>query len=214
MTVTVPSLSNSLTELAFRIRAENEASGLAMRRGLYHAMAAGELLIEAKGQLKHGQWLPWLKEYCATPDRSARLYMRLAENRHQIGNVANLTIQGAIRHLREADDLHETFSRLRDESCRRIELGEKLLEEFSKTSSKEPAEKATDNFARLFELVWLLGETCIKLGEHKRLGLIEDEWWQETYSQLGEGDVAGWMREGFEAYRREPLDYDQMVDAA
>jgi hypothetical protein len=54
-------LSNSLTDLAFRIRAEHEAVAGAIRQTLTHAMAAGDLLIEAKAQLKHGQWLPWLK---------------------------------------------------------------------------------------------------------------------------------------------------------
>ncbi|MBO0737792.1 MAG: hypothetical protein J2P48_14660 [Alphaproteobacteria bacterium] len=47
-------LSNSLAELAARIRCEHEAAGVAMRRSLEHAMAAGELLIEAKAQLKRG----------------------------------------------------------------------------------------------------------------------------------------------------------------
>jgi len=41
-------LSNSLADLAARIRSEHEAHTVAMRRSLEHAMAAGELLIEAK----------------------------------------------------------------------------------------------------------------------------------------------------------------------
>ena len=49
--------SNSLTDLAHRIRAEHEAVGAALKDGLAHAMAAGDILIEAKAQLKHGDWL-------------------------------------------------------------------------------------------------------------------------------------------------------------
>jgi len=41
-------LSNSLADLAARIRSEHEAHTVAMRRSLEHAIAAGELLIEAK----------------------------------------------------------------------------------------------------------------------------------------------------------------------
>jgi hypothetical protein len=76
--------SNSLPELAARIRAEHEATAVAMQRGVEHAMAAGDLLIEAKAQLKHGQWLPWLAEHCAMSERSAQLYMRIAKNRKAI----------------------------------------------------------------------------------------------------------------------------------
>jgi hypothetical protein len=48
--------SNSLTDLAARIRIEHEATAAALQRRVMHAMAAGDLLIEAKAQLKHGQW--------------------------------------------------------------------------------------------------------------------------------------------------------------
>jgi hypothetical protein len=100
-------LSNSLADLAARIRSEHEAHTVAMRRSLEHAMAAGELLIEAKAQLKHGQWGPWLAEHCGMPDRTARLYMRLARNRpiiEQNGNVADLSLRGAVEMLTPRGD--------------------------------------------------------------------------------------------------------------
>jgi hypothetical protein len=56
--------SNSLADLAARINQEHEAAEAAIKRGAAHAMAAGDLLIEAKAQVPHGQWLPWLAEHC------------------------------------------------------------------------------------------------------------------------------------------------------
>jgi hypothetical protein len=47
-----PNLSNSLTDLAARIRAEHEATAASLKRGAEDAMAAGKLLIDAKAQLK------------------------------------------------------------------------------------------------------------------------------------------------------------------
>ena len=38
-------------------------------------MVAGELLVDVKRQLKHGQFSAWLAENCAIPDRTCRLYM-------------------------------------------------------------------------------------------------------------------------------------------
>jgi hypothetical protein len=76
-----------------------------MKRGLTHAIAAGQLLIEAKAQLKHGQWLPWLAEHCpaSLPERTASFYMRLARHAPELeaksATVADLTIRGAIQLL-------------------------------------------------------------------------------------------------------------------
>jgi hypothetical protein len=85
------STSNSLADLAARIRAEHEASALHVKRGLDHAIACGRLLLEAKagpvGQ--HGQWLPWLREHCGVPERSARRYMEIAAYAAE-GKSANL----------------------------------------------------------------------------------------------------------------------------
>jgi DUF3102 family protein len=95
-----PNPSNSLTDLAARIRAEHEATKASLKRGAEHAMGAGELLIDARKQVRHGEWLPWLRDHCAMPERTARLYMRLASNRQviesQIGNVADFSIRGAV----------------------------------------------------------------------------------------------------------------------
>ena len=91
--------SNSLADLAHRIKAEHEAVGRALKRGLEHAIAAGELLIEAKSQLKHGQWLPWL-DSCGVSERMAQRYIRLARNRAVIEAnptpVSDLGIRGAL----------------------------------------------------------------------------------------------------------------------
>lgn len=46
---------NSLPDLAHRIRAEHEALAVALKDSVRHAIAAGELLIEAKAKLGHGQ---------------------------------------------------------------------------------------------------------------------------------------------------------------
>jgi Protein of unknown function (DUF3102) len=68
--------SNYLPELAARIRAEHEATAAALRTSVEHGIAAGELLIEAKSKVPHGQWLPWLNENCSMSERSASHYRR------------------------------------------------------------------------------------------------------------------------------------------
>jgi Protein of unknown function (DUF3102) len=72
--------SNSLADLAGRIHTEHEASLAAVKSGIEHAINAGRLLLEAKAQVSHGQWLPWLREYAKLSDRTARDYMHLARH--------------------------------------------------------------------------------------------------------------------------------------
>jgi hypothetical protein len=71
------------------------------KRGIEHAITAGNLLIEAKAKLnKHGQWLPWLREHCTMSERTAQLYMRLArfapELQAKSASLADLTIERAV----------------------------------------------------------------------------------------------------------------------
>ena len=92
--------SNSLTDLAHRIKAEHEAGTLAIKRGVEHAIACGQMLIEAKGQLKHGQFGPWLRDHCGIAERTARHHMRLARYRETLkaktASLADLTVEEAV----------------------------------------------------------------------------------------------------------------------
>lgn len=78
MLAPAPTLSN----LAERIKAEHVAAMTALQSALVHAIAAGDLLIEAKSKVKHRQWLPWL-EACSVPARTASRYMMLARRRRE-----------------------------------------------------------------------------------------------------------------------------------
>ena len=95
--------SNSLADLAARIRSYHAATVAALNTSVIHAMAAGDLLIEAKAKVPHGQWLPWLAENCIISERTAQLYTKLAKNRATIEKamanpqsaVADLTLNEA-----------------------------------------------------------------------------------------------------------------------
>ncbi|MGR9158570.1 DUF3102 domain-containing protein [Rhizobium leguminosarum] len=92
--------SNRLPVLAASIKTEHDECLAAMRQSLIHALAAGDMLVEAKSLVEHGQWLRWLADNCAMPKRTAQLYMRLAKHRELIesksADVALLTIQAAV----------------------------------------------------------------------------------------------------------------------
>jgi N6-adenosine-specific RNA methylase IME4 len=94
----------ALAKLATQINAEHQAVIGAVKRGIEHAFAAGELLLEAKAKVGHGGWLSWLAENCPdVSERSAQRYMKLAEGRVVLeaksATVADLTLREAERIL-------------------------------------------------------------------------------------------------------------------
>jgi hypothetical protein len=60
-----------------------------------HAIAAGHALIEAKALVAHGEWLAWVKEHCGFSERTAQIYMRLAEKGVDPAVVAVLGLKAA-----------------------------------------------------------------------------------------------------------------------
>jgi hypothetical protein len=92
-----------LKDLAKQIHAEHLAVAVAVAKGLDHAMAAGDLLIKVRRseQLKHGEWEFWVKQNCGIAIETARLYIRLADNRAEIEanrqRVTGLSVRAAAK---------------------------------------------------------------------------------------------------------------------
>jgi ParB family chromosome partitioning protein len=70
----------SLPALADAIRMEVYAAEEDWRAAVAHAVRAGELLIEAKATVAHGEWLLWLEANFSMTRQTAANYMRLAAN--------------------------------------------------------------------------------------------------------------------------------------
>jgi hypothetical protein len=150
----------TLADLAVRIKAEHEAAASAMQRSVEHAINVGELLIQAKALLKHGQWLPWLEEHCAMPERTAQFYMRVARHRKIVeaegkyARLADLTLEGVQKLLAAPLDDGESEKKARKppnykraKIFREMKLGSETLEKIKGTS--------LDNSRELDELIVL-----------------------------------------------------------
>ena len=96
---------NALVALAADINGEHAAAFGKAREALQHARRAGELLIEAKVGLSHGEWLPWLRDHCEFSERTAQSYMRLASRWPELeaksAAVADLPLRDALKALAE-----------------------------------------------------------------------------------------------------------------
>jgi hypothetical protein len=115
MTATDITFSNALADLAERIKVEHRATDIALKESVEHAMKAGDLLLEAKAQVPHGQWLPWLSDRCEISERTAQLYMRIAKNRSTIetqirNGVADMSINQAVALLMMSGDVRQLLN--------------------------------------------------------------------------------------------------------
>jgi hypothetical protein len=106
-----------LAELAAQINTEHDECKATFKRGLDHAMRAGDLLIQAKALVGHGNWLLWFREHCHMAERTAQVYMRLARHRPQVESAgpAGLTIDSMLATLAQPsgwdDDQPELLER-------------------------------------------------------------------------------------------------------
>jgi hypothetical protein len=86
----VPSPRRSTSIIAEEIRREVDAAEADFQSAVAHAIRAGELLIEAKAQVGHGNWLPWLKANFDGSERTAQNYMRLALKSAAVADLPTL----------------------------------------------------------------------------------------------------------------------------
>jgi hypothetical protein len=149
--------ARALPALASEIRQEVDAAERAWQDGVGHAIRAGELLLKAKAQVKHGEWLPWLEANFPGSERSARNYMRLAANRQRVADLP--TIREAVAALAEVKPRREATGRLdraadyisEAEDCYRLAFEEfgKAGIVFGPTSLKLPDDLPFEDLLRL-----------------------------------------------------------------
>jgi hypothetical protein len=98
MSEVVTTEARELTLLAGDINREHEACRAAGEAFAMHAYRCGELLLEVKTRVAHGEWGAWLAANFAASERTAQLYMRTARSGDP-QRVADLSLRGALREI-------------------------------------------------------------------------------------------------------------------
>jgi hypothetical protein len=97
--------TDELTTLAESVNEHHRECELAARSAIGHAKVAGELLIEAKGRVSHGEWLPWLEGNVECSQRTSQGYMKVAREWKRLESktqrVADLSLRDGLRLLSE-----------------------------------------------------------------------------------------------------------------
>lgn len=111
----------------------------------------GARLIEAKGMLSHGEWLPWLNERVELSERTAQKFMRLAREWSNPNTLADLGASKALMLLalpaEERDSFVEEHNVI-DMSARQLEQAIKDRDEARKAAETAKADAAAAEAAR------------------------------------------------------------------
>lgn len=92
----------SLSNHAERINNHHDAAQAAAQSAIEHALQAGQLLIEVKASLAHGELTDWITQHCRFSTRTAQAYMRLAKQLPTLDaanaqRVAGLSLREAMK---------------------------------------------------------------------------------------------------------------------
>lgn len=136
--------AEAMQGLARQINAAHASAENALRASLGHARTAGELLVQAKAQCKHGQWLPWLREHVRCSARTAQAYMRIASRWSELEAkaqaIAHLTFEDGLKLLAESNEPPET-----DEQLQQRQRLQPILDRAERDGRKEELVKLLAN---------------------------------------------------------------------
>lgn len=83
-------LEAELPRLAVLANQAHENALKSANTAVQQAIECGQILLRAKAQCKHGEWLPWLQANVQFSGRTVRAYMRLAANWQRAANLPSL----------------------------------------------------------------------------------------------------------------------------
>ena len=186
---------DALVSLVAEINSAHDAVCAALSAGLVHARRAGELLLRAKAELEHGDWLPWLTVHCpAIRERTAQGYMRVAREwsalEAKAPRVADLPLRQALALLADTRDSTSRDARPLDDD----ELASVLAEVGGSTDDEDDARLHRTELCALNRLLALPDLTLEEAaGMVHRAQEIEDEWFARRTRALSKlGVILNW----------------------
>lgn len=99
---------NSLSTLAHKANEAHRAAEENASNAVSQAAVCGGYLAQAKEQLHHGDWQPWIEENFEGSRRTAQVYMQIAERKPELAegakaqHAAHLSIRDALKQLTPA----------------------------------------------------------------------------------------------------------------
>ncbi len=104
----VTELVRTTDDLAREINAEHGHVETHKHNTIRHAIRCGELLLEMKQRVGHGNWLAWVQEHFEASERTARNYMEIAKSAAVADLKDDTTMRSALRALASPSQSQKT----------------------------------------------------------------------------------------------------------
>ena len=104
-------------DLVREINAEHGHVETYKRNTIQHAIRCGELLLEMKQRVGHGNWLAWVREHFDASERTARNYMEIAKSAAVADLHDDTTMRSALRALASPSQPKEPKREQRSETA-------------------------------------------------------------------------------------------------
>ncbi len=190
----------------------------AKRVGGEAVLAIGRGLIEAKGLLSHGEWLPWLSEKVEFSERSAQNFMRLAREWSNPQTLADLGASKALALLALPESEREDFisethtvdgeeKTVIDMSARQLETAIREREEAlaEKNAAEQACAKMVEDMA--------LTKQLLELAQAERDTALQEAQERQTLFRASELETARLAKE-LEELKARPVEVAAEVDQA
>lgn len=132
-------------EIGRDIRSITDEINFFKRQAVESIYEIGRRLIEAKAQLKHGEWLPWLRDEVEFSETSAQRYMQLAREYGKSTTVRDLGVSKALALLALPASERENFASekhlVNGEEKSVVEMSKRELEEAVRQQKIAEAER-------------------------------------------------------------------------
>jgi chromosome segregation ATPase len=118
---------------------------------LQSAIEIGKRLIEAKGQVAHGEWGKWLEDNVSYSQSSANNFMRVAEEYENNQSLANLSYTQAVALLALPAEEREAFAsenNVSEMSSRELQAAIRKQQELQKQVEEEQDKLRAEQLAR------------------------------------------------------------------
>jgi hypothetical protein len=141
-------------DLAREINTEHGQVETYKRNTVQHAIRCGDLLLEMKRRVGHGNWLAWLGEHFEASERTARNYMEIAKSAAVADLRDDTTMRSALRALASPSRSQEPKCRLTEQQVPKLSASERIAVRDVGGMSDEVVEEPRAGLGKARQRTW------------------------------------------------------------
>jgi hypothetical protein len=193
-------------DLAREINVEHGHVETYKQNTIQHAIRCGELLLEMKRRVGHGNWLAWLGEHFEASERTARNYMEIAKSAAVADLKDETTMRSALRALASPSRSQQRKSVSTDDQTPKLSASGRIaIKEIGRMPDAEVIEEPRAGLGKTHQRTWA--------SLPARLIMIRRAFSDVAGSQLDDQRASEALYEASREARQAAIDLEQLAAA-